>query len=268
VDYRAFITTVEREAGISEHEEAQRAACLTLHTLAQRISGGEVEDLAEKLPGELRPCMKSEGPAQRFHVDEFIDRIESELPTDHATAERAARGVFVALRNAVGRDEFEDMRAQLPDDFAPLLADSEPESSEAGAVPGQPPPVTIEDILDRVGQRTGLDREAARRTVEAFLEVLASRITAGQVEDLQSVVPRELRPALERGRRSGTGTGVRMSLEEFLDRFALLAGIDQEKASRHAGAVLNVLRELVGIKEWHDTLAQLPDEYRTLLRQG
>jgi uncharacterized protein (DUF2267 family) len=59
-----------------------------------------------------------------------------------------------------------------------------------------------------------------------------------------------------------------MSLEEFLDRFALLAGIDQENASRHAGAVLNVLRELVGIKEWHDTLAQLPDEYRTLLRQG
>lgn len=267
MDYRGFITTVEREAGIPDDEEAERAACLTLHTLAQRISAGEAEDLAERLPEELRSCVVPDGPPERFHLDEFIRRIEEQLGADRTTAERTARGVFSALWSAVGPDEFDDMRAQLPRDFEPLLA------SATGEVPRRRPPepatpaVTIDEFLDRVAERTGLDRDGARRAAEAVLEVLSRRITGGQVEDLEVVLPPELRPAMERGRR-GQGTGVPLSLDEFIDRVARLEGVDRAKATQHARAVLQVVREVAGQKEWHDTLAQLPGEYRILLKQG
>jgi uncharacterized protein (DUF2267 family) len=269
VDYRGFITTVEREAAIPDDDQAERAACLTLHTLAQRITPGEAEDLAERLPEELQPCLRADEPLQRFHVDEFLQRIEAELAADHATAERTARGVFTALWKAVGPDEFADMRAQLPRDFEPLL------DAAVGAAEPRPridtpqsPAVTLDEFLDRVAERAGLDRETARRAAEAVLEVLARRITRGEVEDLEPFLPPELREAMERGRPPGPATNIPMSLDEFLDRLARLEHVDRANATKHARAVMHVLREVVGPKEWHDTLAQLPGEYRILLKQG
>jgi uncharacterized protein (DUF2267 family) len=269
VDYRTFVTTVEREAGITDDEEAGRAACLTLHTLARRISSGEAEDLAERLPEELRGCVAPDGPVERFDVDEFIRRIESELHADRSTAERTARGVLAALWAAVGADEFDDMRAQLPKDFGPLLDDAvahapRPTDSDTSMVA-----VRYDEFLDRVAQRTGLDREGAARAADAVLEVLAKRITAGQVEDLEPLLPPELRPAIRRGIHRTTHSKVRtMSVDEFVDWVAKLEGVDRATATQHARAVLKVVREAVGEKEWHDTVAQLPGEYRILLREG
>jgi uncharacterized protein (DUF2267 family) len=59
--------------------------------------------------------------------------------------------------------------------------------------------ITLDQFLDRISERTGLDRDAALRAAEAALEVLAIRITAGQAEDIAAGLPPELRPALERG---------------------------------------------------------------------
>jgi uncharacterized protein (DUF2267 family) len=99
------------------------------------------------------------------------------------------------------------------------------------------------------------------------LEALAIRVTAGQVEDLEKLLPAEVRPALERGRARGGGAAVPLSLDAFLDTIAELEGTSKAEAAEHARAVLTVLRGAVGEKEWQDTTAQLPDEYRTLWRQ-
>ena len=53
MDYEHFITTVQHEAGVSK-DEAERAVGATLTTLAERISGGEANDIAKQLPSELR----------------------------------------------------------------------------------------------------------------------------------------------------------------------------------------------------------------------
>jgi uncharacterized protein (DUF2267 family) len=93
------------------------------------------------------------------------------------------------------------MRAQLPKDFDPLLD---------AALREAPPPfesaatVRYDDLVDRVAQRLGADGARARVALDAVLEALARRITSGQLDDLEAVLPGELRPALERGRaRSG-----------------------------------------------------------------
>jgi uncharacterized protein (DUF2267 family) len=96
---------------------------------------------------------------------------------------------------------------------------------------------------------------------------LAIRITAGQVEDLERRLPRELRPPLERGiARSRSARP--LTLETFLADIAGREGVDRSAATEHARAVLTRLREAVGEKEWSDTTAQLPEDYATLWRSG
>lgn len=268
MDYESFIATVEDTAHVSG-EEARAAACATLTVLSERITAGEAEDIAVRLPPELRECIDPAGRPERFHVDEFVRRVAERVGADEYAAEREARGVFAALWGAVGPDEFADMRAQLPKDFSPLLDEAvaiAPPNSDT--TQSQPPSVSYDELVQRVMNGSGLDRERARRALHAVLEALAIRVTAGQAEDLEQLLPAEVRPALERGRARGRGRAVPMSLDAFLDTIAKIEGTSKAEAAEHARAVLRVLREAVGEKEWQDTTAQLPDEYRTLWRQG
>src|SRR4051794_17737462 len=113
MDYRGFIATVREDAHIPD-EEAERAACATLQTLAERISIGETEDLAERLPDELRPCLTPAGGDRHFHADEFLRRVAERVGVDPPTAGRGARAVFLALWQAAGPGGVAPMRPPLP----------------------------------------------------------------------------------------------------------------------------------------------------------
>ncbi|MGW5160862.1 DUF2267 domain-containing protein [Nonomuraea wenchangensis] len=267
MDYQEFITIVEQAADVPA-EEAERVSCLTLRTLARRITMGEAEDLGERLPDRLRPCVQADGPTEKFHLDEFIRRIAEQMEVDPDTAERRACGVLAALWRAVGPDEFDDLRSELPSDFAPLL------DTAAATVPPQEeePPFTgnlsYDTFLDRVRERAGIGRDHAARAADAVLEVLGLRLTGGQVRDLIPLLPLELRPALRRGDARSKRGAVPISPDVFLHDVAKREGVTQADAHKDVRAVFAVLREAIGEKEYHDTVAQLPGEYRPLLKQG
>jgi uncharacterized protein (DUF2267 family) len=268
MEYQSFIALVEQRAGIPR-DRAESVTCLTVNMLARRISKGEAEDLARRLPTELRPCAQHEGPVARFHLDEFLRRIETELGTDRAVAERVARAVLAALWTTVGPKEFADMRSQLPGDFVPLL---EAAVAEAPPLPrADVPPfaghISFDEFLRRVADRAGLDRAGARRATEAVLEVIAMRVTAGQVDDLEPYLPPDLHDALNSGIARSGGRALPMSIEAFLDAITQRegGGVSRERAAAHTRAVLSVLREAVGENEFLDTVAQLPADYEPLL---
>ncbi|MGC9665947.1 DUF2267 domain-containing protein [Planosporangium sp. 12N6] len=269
MDYQGFVTTVEQLGGIPR-DKAMAAACSTLNTLGQRVSKGELDDLAAGLPQELRPCLRREGPTATFGVDGFLDRIAAHLGADREAADRIARAVLAATWTAVGPREFNDMGSELPKDFWPLL---EAAMLEAPPRPGPDDPrysgqrLSLDEFLDRVAQHTGLDRAQARKATEAVLEALAMRVTAGQINDLRPFLPGELHAALDRGMVLSRGQAMPLSLEAFLNHVQAAEGIRSPKeASRHVRAVLAVLREAAGEKEFQDTAAQLPEEYLALAR--
>jgi uncharacterized protein (DUF2267 family) len=259
--YPDFIKSVQQLGNIPA-EDAERMACATLQVLARRVSRGEAEDLAARLPGRLRPCLEHEGPLEKFGLDEFLRRVAQQVGVDRSTAERVARAVFATLRRAVGSEEFHDMRSQLPKEFRRWVD----EALAAAPVEDEHPPAgfSLEEFLDRICER-GVEREHALPVTEAVLEVLAARISGRQAEDLIPLVPRELRPALRRGIDRGRGTGMQMALMDFLAEIAERADADIGLAHRYAQAVVAALHEAIGDKEFSDTVAQLPAEYRDAL---
>jgi uncharacterized protein (DUF2267 family) len=254
--YATFMTTVEQAAGITP-AEAERAVQATLETLADRITGGEAEDIAAFLPEELRPLLPSVPErAQRFDREGFIRRVAEREGVDFATAEQHARAVFTALGYAVAPGELRDMAAQLPADFEDLL--------EAAGV-GRRRALAADRLVSRVAEVARLDPEQARRVTEAVLETLAVRLSDGEVDDLAAELPADLLPSLERGlaeRREATA----MSKEEFVARVAEREGVAREEAERHVRAVFAVLRETVSGEEFSDMAAQLSADYAPLLQ--
>ena len=125
--------------------------------------------------------------------------------------------------------------------------------------------MTADEFVDRVGRRAALDRDAARRAAEAVLEALADRITGGQVDDIAAQLPEALHPPLQRGKEQSNAAARPLSLDEFVGGIAEREGVPPAEAFEHARAVFATLREALNEKEFSDTVAQLPDDYRALL---
>ena len=116
----AFIERVADATQISD-DVAEALVEGTLRTLARRISGGEAEDLAQRIPLRLRPFVfKIRENAEVFSYREFIDRVAEYADVDNATAERGVAAVMRALGDEVGAKQLSDTLAQLPKEFAQL----------------------------------------------------------------------------------------------------------------------------------------------------
>jgi uncharacterized protein (DUF2267 family) len=84
---------------------ARIATAAVLEALANRISGGQVDDIAAWLPSELheplaRGKAKSGGQAKPLSLDEFVREIADLEGVDPEIARRHARAVFSALLTA------------------------------------------------------------------------------------------------------------------------------------------------------------------------
>jgi uncharacterized protein (DUF2267 family) len=122
-----FLQRVADRAGLNADESA-RVTAAVLETFAERIAGGEVDDLVSRLPSRLHEPLKrgkerSGGRATRASLDDFLravaerEGVEIQGPDDVERVRDQVRAVLVTLREAVGDDEFFDALAQLPGEY-------------------------------------------------------------------------------------------------------------------------------------------------------
>jgi uncharacterized protein (DUF2267 family) len=254
VDYQQFVGIVQREAGRVSREVAELATHTTFQTLSERLSRGQARDLVEQLPGS-GPWLFPDADREPISYDEFILRVAKREGVDEATAERHARAVFAALGKAIDQDELEDLIADLPEDYAPLIAEAR------GQIDQRTP---SDELIRRVAERGQLTVDQSERAVEAVLETLAERLAPGEIDDLIARMDRDFRPPLERGKANQTPATRRMDRTEFLQRVADRAGISFEEAFDHARAVFTTLRDALPGGEFWDIAAELPAEYAAL----
>ncbi|HTA34398.1 MAG TPA: DUF2267 domain-containing protein [Solirubrobacteraceae bacterium] len=118
VGVELFAKRVARRTGL-DADAARGATEAVLETLAERIGGGEVDDVEEQLPDELvapleRGKASSRGRAQAMSLDEFVARSAEREGTDYAQALDHARAVFAGLRETLGDSELSGCLSELP----------------------------------------------------------------------------------------------------------------------------------------------------------
>jgi uncharacterized protein (DUF2267 family) len=252
VDHGGFMTIVRQHSGRSS-EDAERATRATLQTLGERIDRGQARQLAAQLPPELAPWLATSTPAQPFDVDEFVLRVAAQENATPAAAVRDVAAVFTALAQAAP-DEWDDVVAELPRTFAPLLP--------------RGPFVKVIDadtFRRQVAARAGISPAEADRATGAVLETLAERIAGGEVEDLLGHLPVELHPPLKRGRAAVRGEPSSIGLDKFIHKVAEREGACVLAAMLHARAVFRVLRDALGEQQFRDIVVQLPRDYVEVL---
>jgi uncharacterized protein (DUF2267 family) len=248
IDIVARLAHLDREA-------AERATRAVLETLAERLSQGEARDLAERLPDAPAAWLHTTGGPEPFHYDEFLRRVAAREGTDVETAAHHARAMFRALAQSVDGDELADVAAELPQDFAPLIAEARRQFFDV---------VDAATFLAKVAEHASISTDAARRVADAVLETLAERISGGEVDDLEAVLALELREPLERGKARSGGQARRVSLDDFLERVAERLGVTPLQARRAVEAVFTALRETIPHDEFLDVTAELPYEYASV----
>ncbi len=135
--YEEFIGKVRKRARLASPGEAENATRATLSTLAERLKGNEPDDLAAQLPLELAEFMITPhaGSGESYGLDEFFRRVSEREGASLADAEYHARVVIGLLAETVTVGEIDDVRAQLPPDFAHLFeVENEGEIPELGTI--------------------------------------------------------------------------------------------------------------------------------------
>jgi uncharacterized protein (DUF2267 family) len=125
--------------------------------------------------------------------------------------------------------------------------------------------VEYDEFVDRVAQLTGLSREQASNLTQTTLQILADRISGGQATDLAASLPEKLARPLQ---TSPQKPAEKYSFTEFVERVRTRAAdVPREAVLPGIRAVMLTLRDAVPDKEFQDTLAQLPRQFREMLQE-
>ncbi|MFB6271060.1 MAG: DUF2267 domain-containing protein [Halobacterium sp.] len=113
--------------GFESDDQAADTVDAVLETLAERLSQGEAEDIAESLPGRYADEVRGPAPRhpQEYSVVEFLDRVEERADIEHGRREERVAAAMTAVADAVPDEEVARAREQLPDEYDRLFgADS------------------------------------------------------------------------------------------------------------------------------------------------
>jgi uncharacterized protein (DUF2267 family) len=122
VEFKEFVHSVADQTGLSRQESADLTRA-TLGTLAERLSAGEIRQLAVELPQELQQSLgRRSKPAERFGVDEFVERVSKHTGLTQNEVTGGIPAVFRTLRTTVSQKEFGDVLSQLPGDFSRMVS--------------------------------------------------------------------------------------------------------------------------------------------------
>jgi uncharacterized protein (DUF2267 family) len=121
MDYETFTRTAADRAGLPV-DTVERVGHAALRTLADRISGGEAQDLASQLPARLQADLRpAHEEAEAFGVDEFVRRVAERCDVGPEEARTGTVAVLTTVREAVSPGEFDDVVSQLPQEYRELV---------------------------------------------------------------------------------------------------------------------------------------------------
>ena len=121
MEYKEFVQAVQERTELSRQEAADLTRA-TLEALSERVSDGELRQLAMQLPDGLREYAKpTKRGTEKIGLAEFIRKVSEHTGLTEQETTAGVRAVLTTLREAVSPDEYRDVMAQLPDAFGDLV---------------------------------------------------------------------------------------------------------------------------------------------------
>ncbi|MEU6094956.1 DUF2267 domain-containing protein [Streptomyces sp. NPDC047079] len=121
--YDEFLARVRERGEYNSQDEAAKSTEVVLSVLAQRITPGEVDDLASQLPGPLGQTLAGakQQQAESFGIEEFYRRVAERIGARPRTAEWDASAVLTTVADTVSGGELNQIISQLPSGYAVLF---------------------------------------------------------------------------------------------------------------------------------------------------
>jgi uncharacterized protein (DUF2267 family) len=85
------------------------------------VTAAEVEDLAAQLPKPLKEPLRPRDRTESFGLEEFVRRVSEHATVSAPLAATGVKAVLTAVREAVSEGEFEDVMAQLPEEYSDVI---------------------------------------------------------------------------------------------------------------------------------------------------
>src|SRR6201986_1045001 len=121
--YDGFLARVRERGEYNSQHEAADISNAVLEVLAQRISPGEVKDLASQLPGPLGHVLEAATPrqARSFGIEEFYRRVAERTHPRTSQAQWDPNSPPTSLADAVTGEELNTIISRLPSSYAVLF---------------------------------------------------------------------------------------------------------------------------------------------------
>jgi uncharacterized protein (DUF2267 family) len=178
-------------------ETAARHARAAMHALARIAPAHEIDDLVDELPHEYEPLLGDVArqilertvPAVRSY-DEFVERVKRRADLDRVEADRAASTVLETLAERLPAGEVHDLKGVLPQPFLEAL--------ERGKVHvhGQPRRISLDEFVERIARKEGIDFDEAFAHARAVFVTLAEAMPPKELRDILHGLPRGYRETL------------------------------------------------------------------------
>jgi uncharacterized protein (DUF2267 family) len=109
--------------------------------------------------------------------DEFIKHVQSFAQLNsREEAERATSATLETLKERLVGDEAKDLAAQLPQQLGQYLRGREGQNGQH---------FTLEEFIQRVSEKEGVDPTAAVTHIRAVFSVLQQAVTPGEFDDVR-----------------------------------------------------------------------------------
>ncbi|MDP8951180.1 MAG: DUF2267 domain-containing protein [Actinomycetota bacterium] len=128
-----------------------------------------------------------------MQYEEFLNKVQDRIgPAQPDEAKRAITATLSTLCERISIGEASDLADQLPQELKEPLHRAGEDAEE----------FSLEEFLRRVGEREGVDTDAARDHASTVMSVLGEAVTGGELDDVRAQLPQEFEPLFRYGRQS------------------------------------------------------------------
>lgn len=177
--------------------------------------------------------------------EEFLDRVREASGVESTDeAEGVAEAALATLGERISDGQAADLAAQLPEEVAEPLA--EPPVAEAEEFP-------VDEFVDRVGERSPAENADPVAQSRAVVGAVADAVDESELRDAREQLPPEYDVVLRSGPTADP--------DEFVDRVADAADLDDGRAREAITAALATLGERVTGGQAEDLAVYLPEAF-------